>query len=156
MATHTKTLVERKFEEAGARVRLRHIPARHAERGFVEGRFQRRLVPNGFAIDVAVDRRGEYFDLRVPPGIDLDVLDVDRADRHLLLMTRTGEEKARYLCGHDERHWFVAAIPEITPVTTVERAKHVLAPEVVREASRRLRPKERAQRKTRAYVRQGE
>jgi hypothetical protein len=44
--------------------------------------------------------------------IELEVVDVDRADRHLLLLVRDGEEKSKFLCGHDERHWFVAAVPE--------------------------------------------
>ncbi|MFO0960881.1 MAG: hypothetical protein U0800_26160 [Isosphaeraceae bacterium] len=36
------------------------------------------------------------------------MLDVQPADRHLLLMFREGEQKSKFLCGHDER-WFVAA-----------------------------------------------
>ena len=35
-----------------------------------------------------------------------------RADRHLLLLVRDGDEKSKFLCGYDERHWFVAAVPE--------------------------------------------
>ena len=30
----------------------------------------------------------------------------------LLLLVRDGGEKGKFLCGYDERHWFVAAIPE--------------------------------------------
>jgi hypothetical protein len=30
--------------------------------------------------------------------------------RHLLLMARSWT-KDKFLCGHDERHWFVCAVP---------------------------------------------
>ena len=34
-----------------------------------------------------------------------------RNDRHLLLLVKTPVAKDRFLCGHDEREWFVAAVP---------------------------------------------
>jgi hypothetical protein len=80
------------------------------------------------SVDVRHDRRGEYFDITARSGVGVEVIDLDRADRHLLLLARADGEKSRYLCGHDERHWFVAAIPERTPVSTVEDAKLALRP----------------------------
>jgi hypothetical protein len=152
-----RTLVERKFEEMGARVRIRRASAAATvRRSPSRAGVRNPPVPSRFEIDVDTDRRGEIFDLYVPEGIELEVLDVHQQDRHLLLMTRDGEVKARFLCGHDERHWFAAAIPEATPVTTVEAAREALKPEPVRQATRTLRRKERARRRTDAYVRQGE
>ena len=66
------------------------------------------------------------------------MLDVQPADRHLLLMVREGGEKPKFLCGHDERHWFVAAVPESAPVGTVRAAKEALKPAEVRTRQARL------------------
>jgi hypothetical protein len=57
-------------------------------------------------IDVGADARGEFFDVRFAGSgrpVELEVVDVDRADRHLLLLVRDGREKSKFLCGHDER-----------------------------------------------------
>jgi hypothetical protein len=91
----------------------------------------------------------------------VEVLEVRPEDRHLLLMARTpagrnGETKARFLLGHDERHWFVAAIPEKKPVTTVAAAKQALKPEEVIDRERVIRSKSRDRRVNGARIRQGE
>ena len=54
--------------------------------------------------------------MRVPEplrgSLDVNVLQADKRDRHLLLFVRPHDGKAaRFLCGHDEREWFVAAVP---------------------------------------------
>jgi hypothetical protein len=88
---------------------------------------------------------------------DAVVVDVARAERHLLLLVRTGAEKSKFLCGRDERHWFVAAIPEAARgVTGVQAAKAALQPPAVALAAARLRRKRRFDRRNPAYVRQGE
>jgi hypothetical protein len=111
-------------------------------------------------IDVRSDRKGEYFDLWFVDGereVELEVVDADRADRHLLLLVRDGLEKRKFLCGHDERHWFVAAVPESARgVTGVASAKAALQPAPVRLEAARLKGKERFRRRNAAYVRQGE
>jgi len=111
-------------------------------------------------IDVASDRRGEFFDLWFPGRgreVALEVIDVAPADRHLLLLVRDGEVKSKFLCGHDERHWFVAAIPEkALGVTGVASAKAALQPDLVRRAIRLARPKDPFRRRNPAYLRQGE
>jgi len=108
-------------------------------------------------LDVRADRKGEFFEIR---GADAEVavLDVQPADRHLLLLVREAGEKHKFLCGHDERHWFVAAIPESAPVGTVRQAKEALKPGDVQaaQARKRLGAKARGRRKNAAYVRQGE
>src|SRR5438046_10209301 len=107
-------------------------------------------------IDVA---RGG-FDIRfVGSGseVDVEVVDVRPRERHLLLLVRDGDEKSKFLCGHDERHWFVAAIPESARgVSGIAEAMRALQPQSVQEAVARKRPKDPLRRKNDAYVRQGE
>lgn len=87
----------------------------------------------------------------------LEVVDVQPGDRHLLLLTRVGDQKSKFLCGHDERHWFVAAVPEdARGVTGVVTAKAALQPTAVRQVVSRARPKDPFRRRNTAYVRQGE
>jgi hypothetical protein len=111
-------------------------------------------------IDIRSDRRGEFFEVRFAGrgnAVDLEVVDIARSERHLLLLARDGEDKSKYLCGHDERHWFVAAVPESARgVTGVRTAKAALQPPLVRAAIERVRPKDAFGRRTAAYVRQGE
>ena len=144
---HAESLAK-KFTRMGARVKVTEATRRRGT--------TRRLV----ALDVQNDRSGEYFEIFQPPGSDAEVqvLDVQPKDRHLLLMVREGEEKQKFLCGHDERHWFVAAIPESAPVGTVGQAKEALKPLDVRraQARKKVRGKARHRRKNAAYVRQGE
>jgi hypothetical protein len=137
-----QTIVKR-FGEIGADVEIREVA--HP--------FWRGGGRSDFAIDVHSDRRGEYFDLLVASNVGLDVLDARPKDRHLLLLVR-GAGMSRFLCGHDERHWFVAAIRE--PVSTVAAAKEALKPPLVRERQQRVRAKHRNRRRNRAYLRQGE
>jgi hypothetical protein len=59
---------------------------------------------------------------------------------------------SRFLCGYDERHWFVAGIGD--PVTTVRDAKLSLAPAAIREAVARERHRDR--RHNDLFTRQGE
>jgi len=142
-------VLQRAFEKMGARVKFASItpPARLRPR-----------VPVELALDVREDNRGEYFLVSRHPSIaiELVVLDVQPKDRHLVLMSRKGPEKHRYLLGHDERHWFVAAIPEVTPVSRVRDAIHALKPEAVQVREQVLRSKERNRRSNAARIRQGE
>src|SRR4051812_15315887 len=70
---------------------------------------------------------GDYFVIGFRRGegeTSLEVIDVRPRDRHLLLLARVAGEKSKFLCGHDERHWFVAAVPEAARgVTGVATAK---------------------------------
>jgi len=104
--------LSRKFARMGARVAVREV----------DGRGRR------FRIDVARDGRGEYFDLLLDRDTHprIEVVDVAPNDRHLVLLA----DGSKFLCGHDERHWFVAAVPETAaaPVTSVESAKEALKP----------------------------
>lgn len=112
-------------------------------------------------LDIQADSVGEYFDIRLRPRarVDLDVIDLRRREQHLLLRATESHTKHLYLCGHDERHWFVAGIPErATDVSNVFTAMEALKPPEVLEAQRRqgIKGKDRQRRKNAAYIRQGE
>lgn len=80
----------------------------------------------------SIDVIGRRFQIRFPgEGERVEVEAVDVRDRHLLLLVRNGGEKSKFLCGHDERHWFVAAIPEnARGVNGVTAAIQALKPEL--------------------------
>jgi hypothetical protein len=137
--------LDAKFARIGARLK-------------VAGR--RGRTPGVLSLDVRADRKGEFFEIVTPPGTgaEVAVLDVQPADRHLLLLVREGEGKGKFLCGHDERNWFVAGIPESAPVGTVRQAKEALKPAEVQAAQARqgLKGKARNRRRNAAFLRQGE
>jgi len=146
---NSKTIANR-FDHMGARfrvVRPENLP-------------RRRRRTNDYALDLASDKRGQRFELQVTAlreaELDLLVLQYDRADRHLLLLVKTPMANDRFLCGYDEREWFVAAVPG-SP-STVLQAKLALLPAEVREAADRagLTDSERTRRHNRAFIRQGE
>lgn len=111
-------------------------------------------------IDIGSDRAGEFFDIRLGDQelVDYQVVDVQPNMRHLLLLARRpGGLKEKYLCGHDERHWFVCAVPERPGISGVVAAMHALQPVEVRSRAERLRrPKLRLRRHNEAFIRQGE
>ncbi|CAN5868100.1 hypothetical protein BH23PLA1_BH23PLA1_38160 [soil metagenome] len=138
-----------KFARIGARLKVADRPTRPVRAG-----------AGVLTLDIREDRQGEFFEVARRPDEDPEVavLDVQPADRHLLLLVRDGGEKQKFLCGHDERHWFVAAVPEVAPVGTVRQAKEALKPAEVQAAQGRhgLRAEARNRRKNAAYRRQGE
>jgi hypothetical protein len=141
-------LLDIKFARIGARLKVADRPTRRSRMAGV------------VSLDVQTDRRGEFFEIVRQPGADaaVAVLDVQPADRHLLLLVQEGKDKSKFLCGHDERHWFVAGIPESARVGTVRQAKEALKPAEVQSAQARqgLRAKARNRRKNAAFIRQGE
>ena len=141
-------LLDTKFARMGARLKIAdRLPGRNRTAGVI-------------SLDVQTDRKGEFFEITQQPGVEVEVavLDVQPSDRHLLLLVREGKEKSKFLCGHDERHWFVAGIPEKAPVGNVRQAKEALKPVEVQtvQARKGLRAKARNRRKNAAYIRQGE
>src|SRR5215472_9868320 len=142
-------LLERPFVQMGARVKFEELRP---------NRWTRVVGP--VELNVRTDKNGEYFLVRKRADASLEVLDVQPGDRHLLLLSRAPEgrreTKARFLLGHDERHWFVAAIPERTPVSTVIAAKEALKPEEVVREEHGVRLKTRQRRVNKARIRQGE
>src|SRR6188768_1140608 len=142
-------LLENQFARMGARVKV------------VQQNATRWGPPAGLALDVRRDGDGEFFEVRLPiapqAAPELVVLQTDRNDRHLLLLAKSADgRKDRFLCGHDEREWFVAAVPGA--VSTVADAKESLKPPQVRAAQSRagLNREEAQRRKNEAFIRQGE
>jgi uncharacterized protein (DUF2249 family) len=118
-------------------------------------------VRNSVTLDIAHDQLGEIFDIRASQQqrVEVDVLHLEPRQRHLLLMTHTETgAKHKFLCGHDERHWFVAAVPENRPVSTVQTAMEALKPTevVLRQTRLKVRRKNWNRRRNEAFIRQGE
>ncbi|MCM2373655.1 hypothetical protein [Aporhodopirellula aestuarii] len=139
-------LIERQFTRIGARAQIH--------------RASRRNGIEGITIDIGNDGDGEFFDIAVASPLisTTRVLDVQPSMRHLLLMADQRDGKHKFLCGHDERHWFVAAVPERAAVSTVQTAFDALKPVAVRALENRLgvKPRKRNRRRNEAFVRQGE
>lgn len=140
-------LLEKHFARLGARVRFAEVPRERTWWSPVPG------------IDIGTDSRGDYFDIRVQTGDDVsyEVVDLRRDLRHLLLMARREDRKEKFLCGHDERHWFVCAVPGRS-VSSVADAMEALQPKFVhkRVITVLKRAKNRFTRRNEAFVRQGE
>lgn len=100
-----------------------------------------------------------YFNIALRIGTKAKVIHVEPTQRHLLLQLERYGEKAKFLCGHDERAWFVAAIPEeARGVTNVTTAMEALKPTEVKRAQTRAKLSRAARRRraNAAYIRQGE
>jgi hypothetical protein len=114
-----------------------------------------------FSIDLRETKQGERFLIsgRDIGKEDIKILDIEPKERHLLMMWNdqvTGT-KHRFLAGHDERHWFVAAVPGDN-VKNVTEAMEALKPEAVKERERMVGVKGEAKRQrwNKARKRQGE
>jgi hypothetical protein len=117
-------------------------------------------------LDIRRDQYGEHFEIRTAAGGTQEIVvpNVQPREKHLVLMSRQFDKhgeilaKQKFLCGHDEKHWFVAAIPESEPVSTVADAKIALKPEEVRkrEAELGISRQESFRRWNAAFRRQGE
>ena len=146
-------LLIEKFEKMGARLQLNdngNLP-----------RNQRWRNSQSVSVNILNDQIGEYFHITVDPDVaSVEIVDLRPQDRHLLLMARFANngDKAKFLCGHDERHWFVAAVPDRRGVSNVMTAKESLKPVEVQNAQvqKGVKHKDKPNRKTKAYVRQGE
>jgi hypothetical protein len=157
----------KKFERIGARVAVRKVTDSFTATRR-ETRRRRRDGTPGFLtpvrVDVRQDELGEYFDVRHRQDVQVHVLDLSPRDRHLLLgvhaPAQQGEPEtdSAFLCGFDERSWFVAAIPENAGARNVQQAKDALKPDEVWAAMRQFAVPmhERDLRETAAFIRQGE
>ncbi len=144
------SILERHFARIGARIEV-----------------SQRATPNRgttFAIDVAQGKKGSFLDVVLSDDEQqhVEVVDVQPKRRHLLLMVRdkTGNrsEKHKFLCGHDERDWFVAAVPDVWGVSNVLTAMEALKPKEVQDeqAVKGVKQKRRNRRRNEAFLRQGE
>jgi hypothetical protein len=153
-------LIESKFAAMGARLKIREFPTRQ---GRLPVWLNRGTNAHDYAIDIRRDNHGEFFELRVPDilrdSVDVTVMQAEPKERHLLLLVRKAVAKPqldRFLCGHDEREWFVAAVPG--GASSVRQAMEALQPKDVRDALARnhVSSRKRYARKNRAFRRQGE
>jgi hypothetical protein len=139
-----KELLEKRFGQMGARIKISEVVSGWRIRS---------------GIDIRADKNGEFFDIKMNAGdaADYEVVDLRPDLRHLLLMERRGTGKNKFLCGHDERHWFVCAVPG-NNVSSVETAMEALQPADLRsEIKRKLkRRKNRFTRRNEVFVSQGE
>jgi hypothetical protein len=149
--------IESGFAQMGARVKVREIPSR-----WTQGH-RSWISPEDYSLDIQRDSKGEFFELRVPThlsdALDVTVMQTEPKQRHLLLLVRKPGDKPqldRFLCGHDEREWFVAAVPG--GASSVRQAMDALQPGQVRQAlaSQKVSTNKRYSRKNRAFRRQGE
>ena len=145
-------LLGKRFNAIGAKVKFD---------GFSKREDRNWSIP--LLIDVRTDRKGEFFRIAVrdKDGPDALILDTKPEERHLLLMVK-GETKdeapMKFLCGHDERHWYVAAIPERAGASNVQAAKEALKPDrvLISQSFAKVKTKNRRKRRNAAYIRQGE
>jgi hypothetical protein len=148
-------LLDRKFRRMGARVKA------GPPNGVMALNRQR------IAIDIRRDAEGEYFEIRAPErgGPRIDAVDVRPQQRHLLLLVDDaegpdgdGDGKQKFLCGHDERAWFVAAVPEAARVADVRTAMEALKPPIVHQSLLKhgVRTRDRNRRRNAGFIRQGE
>lgn len=151
------TTLERQFRAIGARLAVRETPT---------ARFRRANGDADFTLDIGHDGRGEFFSLvvrpEIAPALELLATDIQPGLRHLLLLSkrldRADNEKRKFLCGHDERHWFVASVPNARSVSHVADAMEALKPTAARLAQRRqsVRRKDWNRRANAGFIRQGE
>lgn len=146
-------LIVKQFKAIGAQLIVREADRLAPGPIVVMPRGPRRPLARTYDLNILPHGRSEQFVLTVtrntPP---LNVLQANKAARHLLLHV-TGELGGeRFLCGHDERHWFVAAVEG--RVSTIIEAKRELLPVAMRGLG--LTPKQLARRHTTAFRRQGE
>ena len=141
---HTYEHIATSFENIGARATIRPL-GKYAP--------DRRRRP--MAIDVIDDGSSEYFDIQLGTGIRLTALDIQAGQQHLVLAASNDVGEDKFLCGHDERHWFTAALPHDEVVTDVKTAKEALKPKLVKIRERRKRSGKHPRRSD-VFLRQGE
>lgn len=148
--------LKEKFRKIGARVDVTFVAVSRT-RGFSTFR-----NPPA-ALDILNDKYGEFFQIRiredVSDSLDISVLEVQPKDKHLVLLARQVDEegnvisKDHFLCGQDERHFFVASVGG---VSTVAAAKASLKPKEIQTQETGLNSDKRNRRKTKVFRRQGE
>jgi hypothetical protein len=136
--------LEKQFARIGATVVVRPMPRARSWR----------LNPRLYDVNVLTSQKdGEHFVISAAPEAPaMRVLNADPDGRHLLLHVAGEQGGERFLCGHDERHWFAAAVAD--RVTTVRDAKRSLLPKELRDAG--LSDRTVNTRHNEAFKRQGE
>jgi hypothetical protein len=152
-------LLQRQFARIGAELDVNMVP--DGNRSFSRNRWQPSPGAQGFVLDVNEQKGQEAFVLSVRKNLshtlEFLAVDVQPAQRHLLLFHRNLEvgDKSKFLCGHDERHWFVAPVGN---VIGVKEAMESLKPPLVQRSQweQNVREKDRNKRHNDGFIRQGE
>jgi len=154
------TVLKRHFARIGAELDVNILPPLRNTRW--------RSPNQEFALDIvrknhSVRKNGaEIFQLDIRedilPFAELIPLNVRLDLRHLLLLLKREDNgsKEKFLCGHDERHWFVAAVH--TGAVDVNSAMETLKPDIARASQVRqnVRPQAWNKRHNSGFIRQGE
>ena len=130
---------------------------------------KRKVAETSFTLDIVENTRKEYFKLQVIQArkdkeLILYATDIQPKLRHLILVginenANTNpkiNEVQKFLCGHDERHWFAASVSN--NITKVHQAMDDLKPTMVLASLKRngVKLQNRNKRHNKAFVRQGE
>ncbi len=170
---HPDVLIKQ-FNKIGASIELEDKKARESikRRAEFEAKYSsnvkgRKSKAPTHIIDILLKGKDEIFivDTLDNKKIEVEVLETNPNKKHLLLMLKnTGikvdgkAEISKYLCGHDERHWFVATIPESAHAKNIEDAMKALKPEeaLAAQSQKGIKLKNKNKRKNKGYIRQGE
>lgn len=129
----------------------------------------RKVAETSFSLDVVETTRREYFKLEITQarkdkGLIIYATDIQPKLRHLLLVTVNennsinpkDNDVQKFLCGHDERHWFAASVSN--GITKVNQAMDDLKPtQVIQSLQRKgVKKQNRNKRHNKAFIRQGE
>ncbi len=145
--------LKRQFQSMGASLEFQALPK------VARGRRQRRIT---YLLNVEAGPQGEVFTFACRPAerdhLVVQAVDVRPQERHLLLLVRLFEQKNKFLCGHDERHWFVAGLPENSIAKNVFEVLDALKPDGVLASLQQERvPHKYANRRhNKGFCRQGE
>ena len=130
---------------------------------------KRKVAETSFTLDVVENARKEYFKLQViqarkDKDLILYATDVQPKIRHLILVGINENtnpnpkinDVQKFLCGHDERHWFAASVNN--GITKVHQAMEGLKPIAVTQALQQkgVKLQNRNKRHNKAFIRQGE
>ena len=148
--------LEKTFEKIGASVRVVFVGSGPRVRSGTATAIPARM-------NIITKNRKEHFEIAIREDlidkVEISVLEVQPKDRHIVLLAKQVDAsgktvtKDHFLCGHDERHFFVAAVES---VSTVAAAKSSLKPPEIRDREIGLNKKKRNRRKTEIFKRQGE
>ena len=145
--------LKRQFESIGASLKFQTLPQLARNR-------QGRVLT--YLLNVEAGPQGEVFTFACRPTarekLVVQAIDIRPREEHLLLLVRLLEQKDRFLCGHDERHWFVAGLPENGTIRNVLDALEALKPAGVLASlqQERVPRKYTNRRRNRGFYRQGE
>ncbi len=139
----TEKNILKKFEEIGAKVRIEE---------------NSNSISN-FRMNI-IERKSEevFFISLKKPIIELQVLQTRKDINHLLLMVKDNEigTQEKFLCGFDERHWFLVGVDD--NVRNVDHAMLSLKPALVdiQQKIKKIKRKNINKRHNKAFIRQGE